>query len=138
MTSHPRDRRRNTSRRSVRTAAALLTVSVVATTAALTAGSAAGDEPTVLTPIGGGYETSTLAGFSRAAAEGASGPTVDLVVVPSAYGDSAKERAANLTLAQETNRPARRGVRRRRGGTPSAGAPPPWPCCSTGPTRSTR
>ena len=101
MTSHPRDRRRNTSRRSVRTAAALLTVSVVATTAALTAGSAAGDEPTVLTPIGGGYETSTLAGFSRAAAEGASGPTVDLVVVPSAYGDSAKERAANLTLAQE-------------------------------------
>ncbi len=101
MTSDPRDRRRNTSRRSVRTAAVLLTVSVVATTAALTAGSAAGDEPTVLTPIGGGYETSTLAGFSRAAAEGASGSTVDLVVVPSAYGDSAKERAANLTLAQQ-------------------------------------
>ncbi len=101
MTSDPRDRRRNTSRHSVRTAAALLTVSVVATTAALTAGSAAGDEPTVLTPIGGGYETSTLAGFSRAAAEGASGPTVDLVVVPSAYGDSARERAANLTLAQQ-------------------------------------
>ena len=76
-------------------------MSVVATTAALTAGSAAGDEPTVLTPIGGGYETSTLAGFSRAAAEGASGPTVDLVVVPSAYGDSAKERKANLALAQQ-------------------------------------
>ena len=101
MTSDPRDRRRNTSRRSARTAAALLTVSVVATTAALTASSAVGDEPTVLTPIGGGYETSTLAGFSRAAAAGASGPTVDLVVVPSAYGDSAKERAANLSLAQQ-------------------------------------
>ncbi|MFL6079257.1 MAG: Type 1 glutamine amidotransferase-like domain-containing protein [Ornithinibacter sp.] len=101
MTSDPRDRRRNTSRRSVRTAAALIAVSVVAATAALTASSAAGDEPTVLTPIGGGYESSTLAGFSRAAAEGASGPTVDLVVVPSAYGDSAKERAANLTLAQQ-------------------------------------
>ena len=55
----------------------------------------------MLTPIGGGYVTSTLAGFSRAAAEGASGPTVDLVVVPSAYGDSAKDRAENLTLAQE-------------------------------------
>ena len=100
MTSDPRNRRRNTSRRSVRTAAALLTVSVVASAAALTASSAAGDEPTVLTPIGGGYETSTSAGFSRAAAEGASGPTVDLVVVPSAYGDSDQERAENLTLAQ--------------------------------------
>ena len=33
--------------------------------------------------------------------EGASGPTVDLVVVPSAYGDSAKDRAENLALAQE-------------------------------------
>jgi cyanophycinase-like exopeptidase len=76
-------------------------VSIVAATAALTASSAVGDEPTVLTPIGGGYETSTLAGFSRAAAEGASGPTVDLVVVPSAYGDSAAERDENLTLAQQ-------------------------------------
>jgi cyanophycinase-like exopeptidase len=101
MTSDPDDRRRNTSLRRVRTAAALLTVSVVAATVSVTASSAVGDEPTVLTPIGGGYETSTLAGFSRAAAEGASGPTVDLVVVPSAYGDSAKERAANLTLAQQ-------------------------------------
>jgi len=100
MTSDPRTRRRTTSRRSVGTAAALLTVSVVAATATIAASSAVGDEPTVLTPIGGGYETSTLTGFSRAAAEGASGPTVDLVVVPSAYGDSAEERAENLALAQ--------------------------------------
>ncbi|WP_377641959.1 Type 1 glutamine amidotransferase-like domain-containing protein [Oryzobacter terrae] len=64
-------------------------------------GAASGDEPTVLTPIGGGYVTSTLEGFSRAAAEGASGPTVDLVVVPSAYGDAPKDRAENLVLAQE-------------------------------------
>ncbi len=62
---------------------------------------AAGGEPTVLTPIGGGYVTSTLEGFSRAAAEGASGPTVDLVVVPSAYGDAPADRADNLELAQE-------------------------------------
>ena len=62
---------------------------------------ASGDEPTVLTPIGGGYVTSTLAGFATAAAQGASGPSVDLVVVPSAYGDGAKDRAENLELAQE-------------------------------------
>ena len=83
-----------------RTAVGLLALAVVRigrrrVTAAI------GDEPTVLTPIGGGYVTSTLAGFSRAAAEGASGPTVDLVVVPSAYGDAAKDRAENLALAQE-------------------------------------
>ncbi|MEO5609363.1 MAG: Type 1 glutamine amidotransferase-like domain-containing protein [Ornithinibacter sp.] len=56
--------------------------------------------PTTLTPIGGGYVTSTLAGFALAAADGASGPTIDLVVVPSAYGDGAKDRAENLALAQ--------------------------------------
>ena len=64
-------------------------------------GAATGDEPTTLTPIGGGYVTSTLQGFAQAAAEGASGPTVDLVVVPSAYGDAPKDRAENLRLAQE-------------------------------------
>ena len=62
---------------------------------------AVGAEPTVLTPIGGGYEASTLIGFARAAAEGATGATVDLVVVPSAYGDTDKERKANLALAQQ-------------------------------------
>ena len=35
-----------------------------------------------LVPIGGGYETPSLEGFGRVAAQGASGPTVDLVVVP--------------------------------------------------------
>lgn len=56
--------------------------------------------PTVLTPIGGGYVTSTLEGFSLAAADGASGATVDLVVVPSAYGDAPEDREENLELAQ--------------------------------------
>jgi cyanophycinase len=54
-----------------------------------------------MTPIGGGYETATLEGFARAAAENASGMTVDLVVVPSAYGDAPQDRAENLQLAQE-------------------------------------
>lgn len=52
-------------------------------------------------PVGGGYETPSLEGFARVAAEGASGPTVDLVVVPSSYGDKAKDRAENLVLAQQ-------------------------------------
>ena len=65
------------------------------------ASAAHGDDPTVLTPIGGGYVTSTLAGFADAAALGASGPTVDLVVVPAAYGDGAKDRAENLRLAAD-------------------------------------
>ena len=99
MTPEPRPRRR-TVRRSA--AAGLLTLAVVAAPVAVTAsGSAVGAEPTVLTPIGGGYEESTIGGFSRAAAEGATGTTVDLVVVPAAYGDTAKERKANLTLAQQ-------------------------------------
>lgn len=56
---------------------------------------------TSMAPIGGGYETPSLEGFGRLSAQGASGPTVDIVVVPSAYGDKAKDRAENLALAQE-------------------------------------
>ena len=97
MTPEPRTRRR-TLRRS--TAASLLTLAALAAPAFVTAG-AVGAEPTVLTPIGGGYEDSTLTGFARAAAEGASGPTIDIVVVPAAYGDTDKERKANLALAQQ-------------------------------------
>ena len=55
----------------------------------------------VMTPIGGGSETDTLEAFARASAEGASGPTVDLVVVPAAYGDAPQDRSENLALAQE-------------------------------------
>lgn len=54
-----------------------------------------------MTPIGGGYETDTLRGFAEVAMRGASGPTVDLVVVPAAYGDAPADRAENLALAQE-------------------------------------
>lgn len=62
---------------------------------------AADPAPTEMTPIGGGYVLDTLQGFARAAANGASGPTVDLVVVPSSYGDAPEDRAENLELAQE-------------------------------------
>jgi len=101
MTPEHRTRRR-TVRRSA--TAGLLTLAVVAApvaVTAVTASGALGAEPTVLTPIGGGYEDSTLTGFARVAAEGASGPSVDIVVVPSAYGDTAKDRKANLVLAQQ-------------------------------------
>ena len=100
MTSQPRPSR--SARRA--STAGLLALAVVVAPAAVVAGGgaarAADPEPTVLVPIGGGYETSTLAGFSRAAAEGASGPTVDIVVVPAAYGDTDKDRKANLALAR--------------------------------------
>lgn len=81
----------------------LTVVAVVATLpgAAVVAGADEGGPGTVLAPIGGGYETPTLEGFARLAEEGASGPVVDLVVVPSSYGDKAKDRTENLALAQE-------------------------------------
>ena len=64
-------------------------------------GAARAADPTVMTPIGGGYTLETLQGFARAAADGATGPTVDLVVIPSSYGDAPADRAENLTLAQQ-------------------------------------
>ncbi len=80
---------------SVTAAAAVAGVTALGTTAA------SADEPVVLSPIGGGYVTSTLQGFARLASDGASGPTVDLVVVPSSYGDAPKDRKKNLALAQD-------------------------------------
>ena len=71
---------------------------------------AAGDR--VMTPIGGGYETPTLEGFALAAAEGASGPTVDLVVVPSAYGDAPRRPGREPRARPGAHRPGRRRLRR--------------------------
>ena len=79
----------------------LLTVAATALALAVAGTAVAAEGDRVMTPIGGGYETSTLEGFALASAEGASGPTVDLVVVPSAYGDAPADRAENLALAQE-------------------------------------
>ena len=83
---------------------ALAVTAALATAAcgvALGGGSARADDPTTMTPIGGGYTVETLEGFGRAAADGASGPTVDIVVVPSSYGDAPADREDNLALAQE-------------------------------------
>ncbi|GAA2739680.1 Type 1 glutamine amidotransferase-like domain-containing protein [Pedococcus aerophilus] len=85
----------------------LATTATIAVTVPLVATTAFGAIPvtppvgTSMSPIGGGYETPSLEGFARLAAQGASGTTVDLVVVPSAYGDKAKDRAENLVLAQQ-------------------------------------
>ena len=91
-----------------------------------------------MAPIGGGYETPSLEGFGRLSAQGASGPTVDLVVVPSAYGDKAKDRAENLGARPGADRPGGRGcdtvVTRALHGVHGHGSP----CCSTARTRWTR
>ncbi len=55
----------------------------------------------VLVPIGGGYEEDTLEDFSREVIEHASGDTVDILVVPSSYGDAPEDREENLELAHE-------------------------------------
>ena len=84
----------------VTSAALLVPLTATASEAVFAAadGSAVG---ATMAPIGGGYETPSLEGFGRLSAQGASGPTVDIVVVPSAYGDKAKDRAENLVLAQQ-------------------------------------
>ncbi len=90
--------------------AALVTTALLAPLGATAASARPGAHPPaggdprvadVLVPIGGGYETDTLEAFARTAAARASGPTVDLVVVPSAYGDAPEDRAENLELAGE-------------------------------------
>ncbi|MGH3348266.1 MAG: cyanophycinase, partial [Nocardioides sp.] len=75
--------------------------STTALALALSGAAVAAEGDRVMTPIGGGYETPTLEAFAQAAVEGASGPTVDLVVVPAAYGDAPQDRAENLALSQE-------------------------------------
>lgn len=99
-------------RRPVRTAltalattAVLVPLATTAATATPGGGHGGGHGPVpdarTLVPVGGGYETPTLEGFARVAMYGASGPTVDIVVVPSSYGDAPEDREENLELAQE-------------------------------------
>jgi cyanophycinase len=54
-----------------------------------------------LVPIGGGYSEETLQGFGSVVADHASGETVDILVVPSSYGDDPADRDENIKLAQE-------------------------------------
>lgn len=63
---------------------------------------AAAVEPAnALVPIGAGYSETTLEGFAQTVIDHATGDTVQILVVTSAYGDSLKERDANIVLAQQ-------------------------------------
>ncbi|MGI8414807.1 MAG: hypothetical protein ACR2P2_01080 [Nakamurella sp.] len=53
-----------------------------------------------LVPIGGGYEADTEQQFAQVVARSASGATVDLLVIPSSYGDDPADRQTNLEQAQ--------------------------------------
>lgn len=88
------------SRRS-RLTASLLAVSCggLALSAAPTAHAADPGAGLVLSPIGGGYESPALRGFALEVAAHATGATVDILVVPSAYGDALEDRDSNLELA---------------------------------------
>ena len=103
----PNRKRRATSHVSrTAVAAALLAAAIAgAAPAGAAQAGAAGPAPVrqVLVPIGGDYSPASLRDFSAVAAAHASGPTLDLVVVPASYGHTPTLHA-NLTLAlQRTN-----------------------------------
>jgi cyanophycinase len=77
--------------------AASLTVAAMAVGTA--AASAAPSPAPTLVPIGGGYEEVTLRTFGLEVAAKATGPSVDILVVPSSYGDAPEDRATNLRQA---------------------------------------
>ena len=64
------------------------------------AASGAATAPGTLVPVGGDYSADALQGFVRVAAEHASGPTVDILVLPPAYGTT-PSIGANVQLAQK-------------------------------------
>jgi cyanophycinase len=64
------------------------------------AAGATGGPVQTLAPIGGDYTQDSLAGFARVAAERATSPSVDILVVPSAYGTT-PSIGQNTQLAQK-------------------------------------
>lgn len=64
------------------------------------AAGATGGPVQTLAPIGGDYTQDSLASFARVAAERASSPTIDILVVPSAYGTT-PSIGQNTQLAQK-------------------------------------
>jgi cyanophycinase len=85
-------------------AAVLIAVALIGATVAVTpalAETQVGQQGTTLVPIGGGYEADTEQQLMRTVEQTASGPTIDILVVPSSYGDAPEDREANLRLAQQ-------------------------------------
>ncbi len=78
-------------------AAALSVSSVLPASAAASAATPASG----LVPIGSGYSETTLEGFAQTVIGHATGSEVQILVVTAAYGDSLKERAKNIKLAQQ-------------------------------------
>jgi cyanophycinase len=101
----------NRRRRSGLRAIAICGLGAVALLGPLGVDGAAGAGPsTVLAPVGGGYEAPALQGFARLVATRAPGPTVHILVVPSAYGATshglAQRRADQVQAACRAVLPA--------------------------------
>jgi cyanophycinase len=66
----------------------LRSLAIVVTTAAMlvTGGPGLAQSDHTLDPIGGGYTSGSLQGFARVVAQHATGSTIDILVVPAAYG----------------------------------------------------
>jgi hypothetical protein len=59
----------------------------------------ASESATTLNPVGGGYTSDSLQGFARAVAGHATGDTISILVIPSAYG-TAPGLQQNIQLAE--------------------------------------
>jgi len=95
-TAYPRRAQRATA-----ALAALALTGLVVSVSAPGAASADSGEPTMMMPTGGGYEPVALQAFGKAAISKSDDATVDIVVVPSAYGDDLPSRPENIALARE-------------------------------------
>lgn len=94
---------RRAARRGVgrRAGVGVTTCLVVGLGAGMPAAAAPDAGPRIMMPTGGGYEPITLQAFGAAAAKRATDATIDLVVVPAAYGDDLESRPENIALAKE-------------------------------------
>jgi cyanophycinase-like exopeptidase len=78
----------------------ILTVLALAVPALLVRGAAPTPAKT-LVPIGGGYSEASLEGFARVVTQHAIGTTVNILVVPAAYGDTQKQHQQNVAQATQ-------------------------------------
>jgi len=54
-----------------------------------------------LVPVGGGYSEASLEGFARVVTQHTTGTTVNILVVPAAYGDTQKQHGQNVAQATQ-------------------------------------